>query len=56
LSYFYSCSLWLFCSTSSTRQKEAANYIHPLWMEGWTEGLTGWKKTSFHHDHDVLYI
>jgi hypothetical protein len=25
----------------STRQKEAAGYIHPLWMEGWTEGLTG---------------
>jgi hypothetical protein len=22
-------------------QKEAAGYIHPLWMEGWTKGLTG---------------
>jgi hypothetical protein len=44
---FCSCSSWLFCGASSTRQKEAVGYIHPLWMEGWTEGLTGWKKLHF---------
>jgi hypothetical protein len=46
-SCFCSCSSWLFRGASSTRQKEAAGYIHPLWMEGWTEGLTGWKKLHF---------
>jgi hypothetical protein len=46
-SCFCSCSSWLFCDAFSMQQKEATSYIHPLWMEGWTKGLTRWKKLHF---------
>jgi len=47
LSCFCSYSSWLFCGTSSTQQKETTTYIDPLRREGWTEGLTRWKKLHF---------
>jgi hypothetical protein len=36
---------------------KGSSWLHPSIVDGGMDGrVDGMKKTSFHHDHDVLYI
>jgi hypothetical protein len=52
-------SFWCLCSASrgSSAAPPQRSWLHPSIVDGEMDGrVDGMKKTSFHHDHNVLYI